>query len=177
MDLLEGKIVFLTGGNGILGTAITNRLVNLGAKIVSIDLINKRESSENIIYYEGDVTDRKSINKILVEIERYWGIPDVLINNAGIDSPPSQNSEANYPFEEVPTEVFEETLNVNCMGVVYCCQELGKKMKKKGGGSIINIGSIYGVLSPNHTIYKYKKKWFKSVAYSLSKSANINLTR
>lgn len=181
MNLLEGKIVFLTGGNGNLGIVFSERLAKHGAKIASVDLTVERNNSDNIRYYKGDVTSREAIHNVLNEITVDWGIPDILINNAGIDSPPSSDSEANFPFEDVPAGVFEKTLNVNCMGVVYCCQEIGAKMKEKGGGSIINIGSIYGVLSPNHKIYEYKnvggRKWFKPVAYSLSKSANINLTR
>lgn len=181
MKILDNKIVFLTGGNGKLGTVLCKRFVELGAKVACVDLTIQNKDEKYIKYYKCDVTDKKEISSALARIEKDFGTPNVLVNNAAIDSPPSSDSLANLPFENVPSEVFKETLNVNCLGVVYCCQEVGTRMKSIGGGSIINIGSIYGVLSPNQTIYEYKrtngKKWYKPAAYSLSKSANINLTR
>lgn len=180
MNLLDGKIAFLTGGNGQLGTAITETFLKYGAKVASIDLDVKHTGNDIVKYYKCDVTDKNSIRECLDLIKKELGTPNVLINNAGIDSPPSANSDANLPFEFVPKEIFENTINVNTLGVVYCCQELGLEMRNNGG-SIVNIGSIYGVLSPNHTIYEYKNQngaqWFKPSAYSISKSANINLTR
>jgi len=70
---------------------------------------------------------------------------------------------------------------VNLKGVFLCCQIIGSSIAVHGGGSIINIASIYGVVSPDQSIYEYRRKrgdqFYKPIAYSASKSGIINLTR
>ena len=80
-------------------------------------------------------------------------------------------------------EVFRDVVNVNLVGTFLTCQAVGARMVKAGkGGSIINIGSIYGMVSPVQDIYAYKKEqtgvpFIKPVAYSAAKSGIYNLTR
>jgi NAD(P)-dependent dehydrogenase (short-subunit alcohol dehydrogenase family) len=70
---------------------------------------------------------------------------------------------------------------VNVKGAFLCCQVFGGAMAAAGAGSIVNIGSIYGILSPDQGLYQYRRDrgetFFKPVAYSVSKSALMNLTR
>jgi NAD(P)-dependent dehydrogenase (short-subunit alcohol dehydrogenase family) len=70
---------------------------------------------------------------------------------------------------------------VNVKGSVLCCQVVGGAMAELGRGSIINISSIYGIVSPDQRIYEYRRSesagFYKPVAYSASKSALLNLTR
>jgi len=72
-------------------------------------------------------------------------------------------------------------LDVNVKGVVYCCQVFGAAMAGAGRGSIVNISSIYGILSPDQGLYQYRRdrgeEFYKPVGYSVTKSALINLTR
>src|SRR3989338_2036289 len=68
-------------------------------------------------------------------------------------------------------------MDVNLKGVFLCCQVIGGHMAKTGGGTIINISSIYGMLSPDQRIYRHKKDFYKPVVYSVSKSGVLNLTR
>ena len=76
-------------------------------------------------------------------------MPDGLVNNAGVDTQPSAPPEVSGPFEEFPEEVFREVVEVNLVGTFLMTQQVGKRMKQAGkGGSIINVGSIYGVVSP-----------------------------
>ncbi len=70
---------------------------------------------------------------------------------------------------------------VNVKGTLLCCQVFGGAMAEAGRGSIVNIGSIYGMVSPDQSLYQYRRDrgeiFFKPVAYSASKSAIFNLTR
>jgi NAD(P)-dependent dehydrogenase (short-subunit alcohol dehydrogenase family) len=70
---------------------------------------------------------------------------------------------------------------VNVKGVVLCCQVVGGRMAEAGRGSIVNVSSIYGLLSPQQDLYEFRRQrdepFFKPVAYSVSKSALLNLTR
>src|SRR3989338_7081457 len=69
-------------------------------------------------------------------------------------------------------------MNVNIKGMFLCCQVIGGHMAKTCGGSIINISSIYGMLSPDQRIYEYKERpFFKPATYSVSKGSILNLTR
>jgi NAD(P)-dependent dehydrogenase (short-subunit alcohol dehydrogenase family) len=72
-------------------------------------------------------------------------------------------------------------MSVNVTGVFVCCQVFGGAMAAAGRGSIVNVGSIYGLVSPDQRIYDYRARggapFFKPVAYSASKSALLNMTR
>ncbi len=110
-----------------------------------------------------------------------FGTPTVLINNAAIDSPPSAPPEENGPFEDYPEASWDKVVDVNLKGVFFCCQVIGAAMAQAGRGSIINIASIYGVVSPDQNLYEYRRQrgevFYKPVAYSASKSGILNLTR
>jgi NAD(P)-dependent dehydrogenase (short-subunit alcohol dehydrogenase family) len=78
--------------------------------------------------------------------------------------------------------VWKEVLEINMTGTFLCCQVVGGAMAKAGRGSVVNIGSIYGMLSPVQDIYAYKEKktgrpFIKPVAYCASKSGLYNFTR
>jgi len=107
--------------------------------------------------------------------------PTGLVNNAALDSPPGAPAEENGPFETYPEESFDRVMEVNTKGVFLCCQVFGGQMASAGRGSIVNICSTYGVVSPDQTIYDYRREggetFYKPVAYSVSKSSLLNLTR
>ncbi|MEA5048043.1 MAG: SDR family oxidoreductase [Eubacteriales bacterium] len=191
---VEQKICIVTGGLGQLGSQFAKELLSRGARVAifsrrikqdKIDAVfsNEQLGGGNLSFHEVDITNKATIHRALDEIERAWGTPDVLINNAGIDTQPSAPPEVSGPFENFPEEVFREVVDVNLVGTFLCCQAVGARMVAAGkGGSIINIGSIYGMVSPVQDIYAYKKEltgvpFIKPVAYSAAKSGIYNLTR
>ena len=128
-----------------------------------------------------DVTDRASIESATAEVVAEWGAPHLLVNNAALDSPPDAPPEEVGPFETYPEASFDEVMDVNVKGVVLCCQVIGAAMAGAGRGSIVNVSSVYGLLSPPQDLYEFRRSrgetFFKPVAYSVSKSALLNLTR
>ena len=130
---------------------------------------------------ETDVTDRASVEGALAAIEADNGVPHVLVNAAAIDAPPDAPADEVGPFEDVPASALGRVLDVNVGGVVTCCQVVGGAMARAGRGSIVNVSSIYGMLSPDQRIYDFRREageeFVKPVAYSVSKSALYNLTR
>jgi NAD(P)-dependent dehydrogenase (short-subunit alcohol dehydrogenase family) len=140
-----------------------------------------KSSGPGILVLAVDVTDRGSIEKGLEGVCRHWGVPHGLINNAALDSPPDAPAEENGPFETYPAKSWEQVMDVNAKGVFHCCQVIGGAMAEEGRGSIVNIGSIYGLVSPDQRLYEYRRAkgapFFKPAAYSVSKSALLNLTR
>jgi NAD(P)-dependent dehydrogenase (short-subunit alcohol dehydrogenase family) len=133
------------------------------------------------LFCASDVTKKTSLEQALDLITEKLGVPTVLINNAAIDSPPSAPPEENGPFEDYPEASWDKVIDVNLKGVYLCCQVFGAAMARAGKGSIINVASIYGVVSPDQNLYEYRRQrgetFYKPVAYSASKSGILNLTR
>jgi NAD(P)-dependent dehydrogenase (short-subunit alcohol dehydrogenase family) len=127
------------------------------------------------------VTDRGAVERAMHEVETEWGVAHLLVNNAALDSPPDAPAEEVGPFETYPEASLDAVLDVNVKGVVLCCQVVGAAMAREGRGSIVNISSIYGMLSPVQALYEFRREqgetFVKPVAYSVSKSAILNLTR
>jgi len=186
---LANKIAVITGGMGQLGQHFATALLAKGASVVVLDLNVEKSrwkgsmpASEKLHFYQADISNKQEVEKVAARIVSSVGIPNVLINNAAIDAPPSAPASENGPFEDYPLESIQKAFDVNVLGTVICCQVFGKQMiSGKVAGSIINISSIYGMVSPVQDIYAYKSKggspWFKPVAYSITKSAILNLTR
>ena len=138
-------------------------------------------SSDAIRAFEVDVTDRDAIERATAEVSAEWGVPHLLVNNAGIDAPPSAPAAEVGPFESYPEDAFDRVMDVNVKGTLLCCQVVGGQMAAAGRGSIVNVSSIYGILSPVQSLYEFRRvegeEFVKPVAYSVSKSAILNLTR
>jgi len=182
---LSGKVAVVTGAAGQLGGEFVRALLNTGAKVAAFDLkIDNPKGklsaikSKKILRVQTDITDRDCLEEALKIVVSRLGKPEILINNAALDAPPNNINEETGPFEMYPQNLWDANMNVNLKGMFLCCQVIGGHMAKTGGGSIINISSIYGILSPDQRIYEYKNKpFFKPVSYSVSKSGVLNLTR
>jgi NAD(P)-dependent dehydrogenase (short-subunit alcohol dehydrogenase family) len=189
-DLFDVKnlVVVITGISGQLGFEYGNEFLHRGAKVVGLD-INLSDYSRRLqndfksdfLFIEADVTNKESLTNARIKVNSIFGSVDVLVNNAAIDSPPSAPLAENGPFEDYPIESWDKVLNVNLKGVFLACQVFGPDMARKNGGSIINVASIYGIVSPDQGLYNYRRErgevFYKPVAYSASKSGVINLTR
>jgi len=188
---VQDKVVIITGGLGQLGRQFSLALVDRGAKVAIFDLqvdeqrvaerFGGRHTEDNLLFLSVDITQRSSIEAGLSQVNEIWGMPHALINNAALDSPPNAPAEENGPFETYPESSWDGVMEVNVKGIFLCCQVVGGEMAAAGRGSIINICSIYGIVSPDQRIYEYRRTggapFFKPVAYSTSKSALLNLTR
>jgi NAD(P)-dependent dehydrogenase (short-subunit alcohol dehydrogenase family) len=188
---IKNKVFVITGGLGQLGQLYVNEIIKRGGRVAVIDIIEEEKiknlsasnviNKDNFIYFLTDITNKSQINKAANTIKNKWGSVDVLINNAALDSPPDAPEEEVGPFENYPEASFDKVMNVNVKGTLFCCQVFGKIMANKKQGVIINISSIYGIGSPRQDIYDFRRKegktYFKPVAYSVSKSAILNLTR
>lgn len=177
---LNNKVVIITGGLGILGTEYVKALAQGGARVAVFDL--HKPSVENeltgyskkypIKFYQVNITKRSEVEKALVKVKKSWETPSVLINNAALDFPPDKNKKES--LENYPMEKWNAVLEVNLTGMLICCQVIGGAMAEKQRGSIINISSTYGVVSPDQRIYK---NFIKPVSYCVTKAGVLNLTR
>jgi NAD(P)-dependent dehydrogenase (short-subunit alcohol dehydrogenase family) len=170
---LQDRVAVVTGGEGQLGREIVHGLEGRGARVAVFDLEADR--------FRVDVTDRAAIEAGLEDVRREWGAPHVLVNAAALDSPPDAPAEEVGPVESYPETSFDQVMDVNVKGTFLCCQVIGARMAEEGRGSIVNISSVYGMLSPVQELYEFRRRagdeFYKPIAYSVSKSALYNLTR
>jgi gluconate 5-dehydrogenase len=165
---LKGKVVVITGGNGTLGAAYARAFALHGAKVVVTarntqtlqqTVASVKDVGGECIAIQSDVTDFKSIDALVKEVDHQFGRIDILVNNAGMAF--------RSPAEQMPTEKFDQVMNVNVTGTLIPCQVLGKYFMQKGHGKIINTSSVRG-FSGHPDGY---------VAYAASKAAVDSLTK
>lgn len=186
---IEGRTIVVTGGCGRIGGAISRALAESGANVAVLepDADSKRAervfgaSSSRLCAFNADVVNRASLVGACAAIVERFGPPHGLVNNAALDSPPDSGAEETGPFEHYPEASWDRVMAVNVKGVFLACQVFGDVMANQGRGSIVNVGSIYGVVSPDQDLYEYRRArgetFYKPAAYSASKSAIYNLTR
>lgn len=195
---LSGRVVVVTGGLGQLGRQFCDALIAHGARVACLDRVEPGEAGaflkskggpslsaagpDALACVKADVTSRDSLETAHRAIEEHFEAPVFgLVNNAALDSPPDSDARETGPFETYPLENWNRVFAVNATGPFLCCQVFGTAMAEAGAGSIVNVGSIYGTLSPDQKLYQYRRDrgetFFKPVAYSASKSSLYNLTR
>jgi NAD(P)-dependent dehydrogenase (short-subunit alcohol dehydrogenase family) len=184
---LTGRVAVVTGGMGQLGAQYAEGLAERGMSVAVFDVETEPRpgvpdiSSSSIRSFRVDVTDREAVEQATREVVEMWGVPHLLVNNAGIDAPPDAPAAEVGPFESYPEASFDRVMDVNVKGTLLCCQAVGARMAAERRGSIVNVSSIYGILSPVQSLYEFRRaggaEFVKPVAYSVSKSAILNLTR
>jgi NAD(P)-dependent dehydrogenase (short-subunit alcohol dehydrogenase family) len=174
---LDGHVAVVTGAAGRLGRIWMDALAGAGAMPVGID-IEEGDYSSGAAHEVADVTDRESLTAARDRIEDRAGPVGVLINNAGIDQPPDAASRT-YAVEDVPLDDFRQTLDVNLLGTFNATQAFGARMRDRGTGSIVNIGSLYATQAPDPRLYDHLQvdpPFLKPAAYGASKAGVIALT-
>lgn len=185
---VDGEVVVITGVSGQLGRQYAGAFLRRGARVVGLDLSPSPAVNEFLVNYGDhfrfvscDVTRIGNLRSALAVVRDLFGEPTVLINNAAIDSPPDAPIDETGPFEEYPDTSWDRVMDVNVKGTYLACKVFGAAMAANSRGSIINVSSIYGVVSPDQSIYEYRRQrgetFYKPVAYAVSKSALLNLTR
>ncbi len=184
-----GRVVIVTGGLGQLGRQFSLALADMGARVAVFDIHASADRvadrfgapREDLMFVQVDVTRREAIEAGLRDVTARWGVPHALINAAALDSPPGAPPEDNGPFETYPEGAWHRVMDVNVTGTMLCCQVVGSAMAAAGRGSIVNISSTYGLVSPDQRLYEYRRAegppFFKPAAYATSKAAVLNLTR
>lgn len=186
---LEGKVAFITGGVGILGRELACGYAEMGASIIIADLNAEKVASfaddlSTKYGVEGigvvcDVTDKSSVDSAVQLAYKKFGQIDVLNNNAGTKG--SNVREFFAPFEEYSLDIWREVMAVNIDGMFLVAQSVGKVMLAQQSGSIIQTGSIYGLVGPVPSIYEGSEYLGGSIntpaVYSASKSAVVGFTR
>jgi NAD(P)-dependent dehydrogenase (short-subunit alcohol dehydrogenase family) len=160
-DRLEGKTAVITGGTRGIGYAITDALLRQGSNVFlcgtrqegvdqAIRGLKSRHRSDRVAGRVCNVRNYDQVRALMLEAERTYGGIDILVNNAGIG--------IFGTVEKMAPEDWRATVETNLSGLFYCCHEAIPLMKKRGGGYIINIGSLAGRnFFPGGTAYSATK--------------------
>ena len=170
---VEGKVIVLTGGGGVLCGAMARGLARLGARVALVDI--RPEAAEQVardvndaggeaLPLYGDVTDKATLDPCAEKILERYGSIDALISGAGGNRPEATTT-PDMTFFDLPEASLRSVLDLNFTGTVLSAQVFGKHMAERGEGAIINIASINAI-----------RPLTKILAYSAGKAAVKNFT-
>lgn len=166
---LKNKIIVITGGNGLLGKAIINRLISEGAFCINFEI--NHETNEDLSNVYCDITDTSSIDNALEIVLKKYNKIDGLVNNAY-----PRTKDWGNKFEDIVFESWKQNVDWQLNSYFYLTQKVASQMANQKKGSIINMSSIYGVVGPDFTVYDGTAMTMPA-AYSAIKGALVNFTR
>ncbi|MBI2191822.1 MAG: glucose 1-dehydrogenase [Planctomycetes bacterium] len=164
---LKGRIALITGSASGIGRATAKLFAEEGAKVALADLDREggksaveeiRRAGGQALFRKTDVASEKQIRAVVAAVAKEWGGLDILVNNA-----------AAFVFgtvEEATEADWDRVLGVNVKGYAFCAKYAAREMRKRGGGSIVNLASISAFIAQP-----------AFVPYNTSKGAVLQLTR
>jgi NAD(P)-dependent dehydrogenase (short-subunit alcohol dehydrogenase family) len=182
---LKGRRALITGATGRLGSVMAETLAELGADLILVDrpgtdfTLIVKEIKEHwgvkIWHYQCDLEQNEQRLELLESIQKDHDSLNVLINNAAFVGT-SELKGWGTTFEKQTVETWQRALEVNLTAPFHLCQSLAPLLMNGVGANIINIGSIYGELGPDWSLYE-GTSMANPAAYSASKGGLIQLTR
>ena len=172
---LAGKLIWVTGGAGYLGTAITIALDAQGARVVCLDLPGKAEAlvRENHLTHTipvaADLSDAATLPAVIDALIAKHGVPDGVAHL-------TYASSGGKTLEELSAADFQHTFDHALTPAFILSRTLAAHMKPRGRGSIVLFSSMYGMVSPDPRVY-HAPMTTNPIDYGASKAAVIQLTR
>ncbi len=148
MNRLSDKVAVVTGAAVGLGRATAIRMAEEGASVALLDVLDAeglelvellRERGLPVAYWRCDVSSEGEVQTVMQEIIDHFGRIDILVNNAGVAG-------VNKPTHEITEAEWDWVQSINVKGVFFCTKHAIPHLKRAGGGSIINLSSIYGLV-------------------------------
>ena len=170
----NNKVALVTGGAGLIGSAIAKGLLAHGAVVYIADnaVAAKpklgRGKLKNLYL---DITNEDSVVEAFKKVNKDSKRIDILVNSAY-----PRTKDWGKKLEDVPFDSWKSNVNNQLGGFFLCCREAAQYMKKQGGGSIINIGSIFGIVAPDFTNYE-GTEMTSPAAYAAIKGGIASMTR
>jgi NAD(P)-dependent dehydrogenase (short-subunit alcohol dehydrogenase family) len=174
LERLKNKNIIITGANGYIGSYTVKNLLNEGANVLAVDLDFKNIfsiKSHNLYTYKYDITDKEKIKECIAVIISQHLIIDGLVNLAY-----PRTSDWGNKFEDITYDSWQKNVDMQLNSVFLLTQIVLKLMTKHKFGSVVNIGSIYGMVGNDFNIYE-DYGGTSPAAYAAIKGGLINFTR
>jgi NAD(P)-dependent dehydrogenase (short-subunit alcohol dehydrogenase family) len=170
---LNKKKAIVVGSGGLLGLEIVKALLSQGATVLGLDIVKPRTKLKNFFFQRIDFS---KLNKIETELEKNFksfGVPDIFINASW----PRTKKWPKLNFSESTIGELQKNVDIHLNSYIWSAKIIAEKMvKNKIKGSIILLGSMYGVVGQNMNIYK-GTAMRENFAYSAIKGGIVNFTR
>lgn len=192
---LDGKVVVITGGAGLLGKKHAEAVLEAHGTAVLLDIsgdglnhavggLEQKYASASVCGICADITSRTSLEQARNQIISGYGKVDILINNAA-NNPKMEGNASNMgtiQFENFPMDIWVGDIAVGLTGAFLCAQVFGGTMVEHNRGVILNISSDLGIIAPDQRIYRKdglreEDQTVKPVTYSVVKHGLIGLTK
>lgn len=190
MFALDGRVAIVTGALGRLGRRYVETLAGAGARVGAIDIAGDAgvfaslSASGARVHVElADLSVKDQADRAIQAIVDALGAPTILVNNAGMGSSPAAAGNENGPFEDYSEAAWDSMVDSHLKTTLFATQAFVRHFRaaNERDGSVINVSSTYGVVTPDQAIYDYKRAggatFFKPVGYSVAKSGVLNFTR
>lgn len=168
----QPRIVLVTGASTGFGAAITRRFAAEGARVVAMARRDDKlaeiaaDMGSRVLPIKLDVRDRTVVSDVLASLPAEFADIDVLVNNAGL-------AKGLAPAQDASLDDWDEMIDTNCKGLVYCTRAILPGMVARGRGHIINLGSIAGTYPyPGGNVYGGTKAFVHQFSVSLRSDLN-----
>src|SRR5207302_7787221 len=141
------------------------------------------DAAQPVSMHAVDVADRAAVDAETKAVAARFGTPTILVNNAGLGSSPADAALETGPFERYPESAWQAMMESHLKSALLASQSFVARFRQDrvGAGSIINISSTYGLVTPDQSVYEYRRgdgaPFYKPVGYSVAKSGMLNFTR
>jgi NAD(P)-dependent dehydrogenase (short-subunit alcohol dehydrogenase family) len=166
---LADKIILITGGSGLLGKSIIEKLLSEGARVINADI--NLDETPDLSSLLCDITSEDSVKEAVEKVIVRYGRIDGLVNNAY-----PRTDDWGAKFEDIKLGSWKKNVDFQLNSYFFMSQEVLKRMKVQQSGSIVSIASIYGVVGPDFSVYDNTQMTMPA-AYSAIKGGLINLSR
>lgn len=182
---LEGRVVLVTGGGGHIGAVACEALAELGAAIAVLDVVNEPcvevatrihktygvETVPQVIDLSSEMAVQSAPERVLARFGRL----DILVNCAALTGT-SQLKGWTEPFPDQRSDTWRRALEINLTAPFLLVQACASALAASGHGSVVNVGSIYGMVGPDMRLYEGTSLG-NPAAYAVSKGGLLQLTR
>src|SRR5262249_15816541 len=146
-------------------------------------LVDLLEAGVPLTVHRVDATDRTAVDRQVSAVAARFGAPTILINNAGLGSSPADAALETGPFEGYPERAWDAMMASQLKSALVASQSFVAAFRAAGRtrGSIVNVSSTYGMVTPDQSVYAYRRsggaEYFKPIGYSVAKAGMLNFTR
>jgi NAD(P)-dependent dehydrogenase (short-subunit alcohol dehydrogenase family) len=188
---LDGEVAIVTGGLGRLGSQYARALTEAGASVALFDVASRTgpvvqqliDSGAALSIHRVDATRREAIDREVASVAARFGVPSILVNNAGLGSSPADAALETGRFEQYPESAWDAMMASHLKSALVVSQSFVARFRDgaRRHGSIVNVSSTYGVVTPDQSMYGDRRRdgaeYFKPIGYSVAKAGMLNFTR